>query len=112
MTVRQMNAKMFHQSPIICFTLHPEHPLVISGDESGKVFASNFITGEVSGCIGSHKDSVETIVINPVLNIAVSAGIDSKLNIYDLKDPTFHIRYAIEPTVYGGYSKLAISTIF
>lgn len=64
------------------------------------------MTGEISGLIGCHKDSVETIVISAEINIAVSAGIDSKLNIYDLKDPKFACKFAIEPTVYGGYAKL------
>lgn len=112
MTIRPKGGKIFHESPILCFALHPEHPLAISGDESGKVFASHFTTGEISGCIGSHKDSVETIIISDSFNIAASAGIDSKINVYDLKDPNFNIKFIIEPTAYGGYSKLAMSTIY
>jgi len=32
--------KMFHEKPILCFALHPDIPVVISGDEEGKVYVS------------------------------------------------------------------------
>jgi WD40 repeat protein len=111
MTVRQKSAMIFHDSPIICFALHQEKPLCISGDESGKVFASNFITGEISGCIGEHKDTVEHIVISSTLQMAASAGIDNTIHIYDLKDKDYQIRNQVQPTVYGGFTKLAMSEV-
>lgn len=67
------------------------------------------MTGEIVGCIGQHKDSVESIVISAGSSVAASAGIDSKILIYDLRDQNCSIKFAIEPTVYGGYSKLMAS---
>jgi len=46
------NRKEFHLSKILCFALHPEMPVVLSGDESGRVFASQYMTGEINGVIG------------------------------------------------------------
>lgn len=106
MTVRPRSEKQFHASPILCFALHSERPLAISGDEAGQVYACQIMTGEIIGCIGTHKDSVETIVINSSLQIAASAGIDSKINIYDLKDVNCSIKFTVEPTVYGGFTRL------
>ena len=44
--------KVFHESQIICFALHPEMPVILSGDEDGKVFASQYMTGGINGVIG------------------------------------------------------------
>lgn len=54
--------------------------------------------------VGEHKDTVESIVISPELMMAASGGIDNTIFVYDLKDSS--IRHRIEPTVYGGYSRL------
>jgi WD40 repeat protein len=110
MTVRPRSDKLFHKSPILCFALHAERPLAISGDEEGNVFACQVMTGEIVGCIGTHKDSVESIVINSSSAIAASAGIDSKINVYDLKDQNCSIKFVVEPTVYGGFTKLLLSS--
>jgi hypothetical protein len=67
------------------------------------------MTGEIIGCIGTHKDSVETIAINAPLQIAASAGMDSIINIYDLKDVNCAIKFTIEPTQFGGFSRLLFS---
>ena len=82
--VKTSNGKIFHDSEINVFAQHHERPLVISGDLSGKVYYSHFQTGEVGGLIGDHADSVETIAFNKVYPVAVSAGIDTNINIYDL----------------------------
>ena len=34
------SSKPFHESQILCFALHAEMPVILSGDESGKVYAS------------------------------------------------------------------------
>ena len=55
MTIRshgQGAKKVFHESQILCFALHPEMPIVLSGDEEGNVFASQYVTGEINGVIG------------------------------------------------------------
>lgn len=39
--------KKYHESPVNTFALHPDRPLVISGDESGSVFAAHYGTGEI-----------------------------------------------------------------
>lgn len=64
--------------------LHPNRPIVISGDLSGRVFYSNYQTGEIGGLLGEHTNSVETLCINPSLNVAASAGVDTHINIYNL----------------------------
>jgi len=104
LTVRPRSDKKYHATPILCFALHPEMPLAISGDESGQVFACHIMTGEIVGCIGEHKDSVESIIISASNQIAASAGMDSKILVFDLKDQNCAIKFCIEPTVYGGYS--------
>jgi len=67
MTLRsfgQGSRKEFHKSQILCFALHPDMPVVLSGDEDGCVFASQYMTGEVNGVIGKHQDSCESITIS------------------------------------------------
>ena len=54
----------FHESQILCFALHPKMPIILSGDESGRVFCSQYVTGEINGVIGSHADSCESIIIS------------------------------------------------
>ena len=57
MTLRSFGSgsrKEFHESQILCFALHPDMPVVLSGDEDGRVFASQYMTGEVNGVIGTH----------------------------------------------------------
>lgn len=48
-------------------------------------------------------------MINEASNIAASAGIDSKILIYDLKDQNLSVKFTVEPTVYGGFSALLAS---
>ena len=98
----------FHQANILCMALHHERPLALSGDAEGSVFASQYMTGEVLGRIGKHADSCESIVFSKELPIAVSAGIDTNIYIYDLKD--FSIRLTINFGQYGGITKLKFST--
>ena len=109
MTLRSQGQgkKEFHQAPILCFALHPSQPVVISGDESGVVYVSQFITGEIHGIVGTHSDNVESIVISPTQQIAASAGIDNKIFIYDLN--TYAIRLTVNIGVYGGFTKLTFS---
>jgi len=47
--------------------------------------------------------------MSELLQIGVSAGIDTVIFVYDLKDST--IRHRVEPTKYGGFTKLMFSTI-
>lgn len=90
--------------------MHHERPLIVSGDVSGKVFYSHYQTGEVGTLLGSHNDSVESIVFSKVANICVSAGIDARINIYDLN--TNDIRFKVNPTgEYGGFTKLMFSMV-
>lgn len=49
-----VSRKPFHENQILCFALHPDMPVILSGDEDGKVFASQYMTGEVNGVIGQH----------------------------------------------------------
>lgn len=67
------------------------------------------MTGEISGRVGLHKDSVESVAISEELQMGVSAGIDSTIIIYELKGLT--IRTRVTPTAYGGFSKVMFSTI-
>lgn len=79
-------------------------PIVLSGDESGKVFASQYMTGEVNGVIGQHQDSCESISISSSQPIACSAGIDCKIHVYDLSN--FTLRLSVTVGQFGGFSKL------
>lgn len=97
----------FHKESILCFALHPTKPVVISGDESGEVYASQFMTGEVHGKIGTHADNVESITISDTQPIAASAGIDNKIFIYDLNN--FTIRLTVNIGEFGGFTKLLFS---
>ena len=78
----------FHEHPINCFDLHYTQPLVISGDLGGRVCYSNFNTGETGGMLAEHKDSVECITFcqNDAAPFAVSCGMDTTINIYNIKD--------------------------
>jgi WD40 repeat protein len=57
--------------------------------------------------IGDHADSVETIAFNKIYPVAVSAGIDTNINIYDLTKT--ELRSKIQPSEYGAYSKVIFS---
>ncbi len=48
----QGSRKQFHDSQILCFALHHEMPIILSGDDSGKVYCSQYMTGEINGVIG------------------------------------------------------------
>ena len=63
-------------------------PLVVSGDQDGKVCYSNYLTGEVGGVYGMHSGSVEDIVFckSEALPYCVSCAIDSNINIYNIKE--------------------------
>lgn len=91
----------------MCLALHHEKPLALSGDAEGNVCASQYMTGQVLGCIGKHADSCEAIVFSTTLPIAVSGGIDTNLFIYDMKD--FSIRLKVNIGQHGGISKMMFS---
>lgn len=66
--------------------LHPTQPLVITGDLGGKVYVSNFVSGEPGSVMPNpHADSVESVAFcgSEIAPYCVSCGLDSKLNIYD-----------------------------
>ena len=98
---------VYHTDSILCLTLHHEKPLALSGDAAGNVFATQYMTGEILGCIGKHADSCEAIVFSKTLPIAASAGIDTNIFIYDLKD--FSVRSKVETGQYGGITRLFFS---
>ena len=112
MTIRSFGprSKQFHETQILTFALHHEMPVVLSGDEAGQVFASQFMTGEINGVIGRHADSCETISISKTQPIACSAGIDSKIHVYDMTN--FTLRLSVTIGQFGGFSKLLWSTYF
>ena len=79
-------------------------PVVLSGDEDGRVFASQYMTGEINGVIGTHADSCESIAISRTQPIACSAGIDSKINVYDMTN--FTLRLTVKIGDFGGFTRL------
>ena len=78
----------------------------MSGDLEGKICATQYKTGETMGVVGQHSDSVESICFNQNSGfpIAVSAGIDTSIFVYDLAK--MEIRTKITPNDYGGYTKV------
>lgn len=68
MTVRNGTGKMpYHEEAIQCFALHPSRPLILTGGSDGTVFGAHYQTGEISGVIGTHADSVESVAISEEL---------------------------------------------
>ena len=45
----------------------------------------NCVTGEIYGKLGSHDGSVESVLINEELNLAITAGMDDHISIYEIK---------------------------
>ena len=82
-------------------------PVVLSGDEDGRVFASQYLTGEINGVIGTHDDSCESIAISKTQPIACSAGIDNKIHVYDMAN--FTRRLTVQIGQFGGFTKLLFS---
>ena len=68
------------------------------------------MTGEVNGVIGQHADSCESIAISHTQPIACSAGIDCKINIYDLTN--FKLRLTVTVGQFGGFTKLFWSSYY
>lgn len=99
---------MYHEGGIQCFEQHPTKSLVLTGGVEGQVFGANFTSGQSTGCIGKHQDSVEAVALSEELQIGASAGIDKEILIYDLAKLT--IRHKISPTEYGGYTSIRFSS--
>lgn len=99
----------FHELGILCFALNDNKPLILTGGLDGKVFGANFATGQSTGCIGQHKNNVESVAMHSELQIGASAGIDQEICIYDLAYLT--VRHKFCPTVYGGFTMLRFSSV-
>ena len=109
-TVKNGSGKLpYHEEAIQCFALHPSRPLILTGGADGSVFGAHYQTGEISGIIGQHTDSVESVALSEDLQMGVSAGIDKQILIYDLKGLT--VRHRVVPSEYGGFTKVMFSTI-
>jgi WD40 repeat protein len=68
MTTRNGGHKMpYHEEEILCIALHPTRPLIMSGGADGSVYGAHYVTGESSGKVGKHKDSVEAVAISEEL---------------------------------------------
>lgn len=68
MTTRNGGAKLpYHEDEITCFALHPSRPLVLSGGSEGSVFGAHYVTGEISGMVGKHQDTCESVAISEEL---------------------------------------------
>lgn len=98
----------FHQAGINTFALHDQRQVCISGDLSGGVFYSNYMTGEIGAMLAKHDDSVESIEISPSENhpYCVSVAMDPHIIIYSLKD--MQVRQKIK-TDHNGFSKVIFS---
>jgi WD40 repeat protein len=83
--------------------------VVLSGDRAGKVFYSNYQTGEVGSMLGSHKNSVESVDISKAFPLAVSGGIDDKVLIYDVNHYTQRSEIFIGS--HSGTTKLKFSEV-
>lgn len=87
--IKKKNASInFHEAAINTFALHHSQPLCISGDLEGKVCYSNYQTGEVGGCLGTHADSVESITFckAPEAPYCVSCAMETNINVYNIKE--------------------------
>ena len=105
------NNRDFHDDPINIFELHFEQPLIISGDLKGLVCYSNYNTGEIGGAMGIHADSVESIAFceNPATPYCVSCAIDTKINIYNVKESS--LRQSVTAAEHGGFTKIVFSKL-
>lgn len=105
------NNRDFHDDPINTFELHFEQPLIISGDLKGLVCYSNYNTGEIGGAMGIHADSVESIAFceNPATPYCVSCAIDTKINIYNVKESS--LRQSVTAAEHGGFTKIVFSKL-
>uniref|UniRef100_A0A7S3IEQ6 Uncharacterized protein n=1 Tax=Strombidium inclinatum TaxID=197538 RepID=A0A7S3IEQ6_9SPIT len=103
----------WHEDAINTFALHPTRPVVVSGDLSGKVFLSNYNTGEIAGCLGQHGESVESIDFCPsdVMDFCVSVGMDTNINIYNIKEHKLRQKVTIGDSEYGGFTKVKFSAV-
>lgn len=87
--IRGNKTKPFHEAAINVLELHQEMPMALSGDLNGRVCYSNYLTGEIGGMLGEHNDSVESIAFCLKFDhapYAVSCGMDTNINIYNLKE--------------------------
>lgn len=109
--IKSSNGKKFHECAINVFAIHPELPIIFSGDLAGGVFSSNYQTGEVGEMLGSHNESVESIEFcqNPKQPYCVSVGMDQFINIYNTKD--LKLRQKVTASEYGGFTKVKFSEI-
>lgn len=57
----------YHEDEIMCMALHATRPLVLSGGSDGSVFGAHYVTGEISGRIGKHKDGCESVCLSEEL---------------------------------------------
>ncbi|KAK4532509.1 hypothetical protein CCYA_CCYA12G3366 [Cyanidiococcus yangmingshanensis] len=70
---------VFHQAPIISLESHED--LVLTGDESGHAFLSNWRTGRALRSLGQrHGGAVESVTLGP--DLIVTGGTDGFLHVY------------------------------
>ena len=102
-------AQEFHEAAINVFALHPEQPVVVSGDLEGLVCCSNYQTGETAGALGKHDDSVESIAFCKSAPYCVSVGMNPVINIYNLKEQK--LRQQVTFGDFGGFNKVLFSEL-
>lgn len=76
----------FHSNPITCLAVHPgDMATVATGDQGGGLRVTNIHTGRVLGALSGHEEdhSVEVVGFSGNLPLAVSAGMDGKLLVWD-----------------------------
>ena len=94
----------WHDSQITAVGVHSN--LVVSGDLQGKVFCSNYFTGEAAVMLpGCHTQSVESIAFCELLPYCVTCGMDNQLNIFDLS--SMSLRSSVRATSPGeGFTRV------
>ncbi|GAB4816441.1 hypothetical protein N2152v2_003487 [Parachlorella kessleri] len=76
----------YHEAGVTCLDLHSDSTAAISGSEDGTAKVVNVHTGKVISTLNGHEEgsSVEAVAFSRHLPLAVSAGLDGKLIVWDV----------------------------
>lgn len=79
-TLKKVGGVKFHESPILSLEIVGKS--VISGDESGNVYISQYQTGETIGPMVIHTSTVESIALRD--HLAATGGLEGIINVIDI----------------------------
>lgn len=80
----------FHAAGLTCLDVHPDSTAALTGSEDGTAKVVSLQTGKVASTLAGHSEgtSVEAVAFSRHLPLALSAGLDGKMLVWDVTTGT------------------------